>query len=625
MHAAMQSFLQYRRICKQLKQQLVVKHESPDEAWTGERRYSYQGGRIQSEPREPDDGEPATRRREHGHRTRISGPTLQPRHTTATHLEPDGDVERADYDTQIQGDPQTINSAETLGDTPEMIVTGLERCRPEADDPNDVPDGTANGGGRKAQQDKVVVVTFEGDCDPMDPHNWPILCRFGCTVLVAFTASVILWASTIYSAALSSARWYYGTSFELQIVPTALYLIGVGIGGVVTAPLSEVVGRNPVYIPSLTLFILFTMGSALSQNIAQGIVCRAFAGFFGSAPLVCAGGSLVDLWSRIERIYAFPIYAILTFMGPIVSPTPGSFVTMAKAVNWRFVDWMTMIFAGVILTLVVLCLPETYSPVILHWKAKQLRLLTGDPRYRPPLEFKRVSFILRVAHALYRPFLLFVTEPIIMIFAVYLSIIFIILYTFVAGYVHIYKEIYHFNTGQTGLAFLGIAVGIWLAAPLVPLAMKLLRKDILRSRAEGKDRPGPEIGLYMAMFGAPAVPLALFWMGWTARASISVWFPLASSVLFGFGVICVFVSSYQYISDAFENHAASALASIQVFRFTAAGVMVVVSEKMYRHLGVAWTLSVFGALATVLLPVPYVLYRWGPVVRRWSRYARSEG
>ncbi|KAJ6079779.1 hypothetical protein N7467_009532 [Penicillium canescens] len=152
--------------------------------------------------------------------------------------------------------------------------------------------------------------------------------------------------------------------------------------------------------------------------------------------------------------------------------------------------------------------------------------------------------------------------------------------------------------------------------------MYFLRREIIRSRTRGQHRPDPEVSLYMGMFGAPAIPISMFWMGWTARESISYWSPLTSSVMFGFGVLCIFVSSYQYVADSFELHAASALSSLQVLRLVASGVMAIVSEIMYRDLGVAWTLTVLGGISFVFLPVPFVLYWKGPQVRARSRYAR---
>lgn len=388
-----------------------------------------------------------------------------------------------------------------------------------------------------------------------------------------------------------------------------------------TAPISEVVGRNPMYLTCLPLFILFNMGAGLSQSISQRIICRALAGFFGSALLVCSAAALVDIWSLIERVYAFPVYAVITFLGATVAPVPGSVVTYVQAVSWRFVDWITIIMAGILLGLVILFLPETYSPILLYWKAKQLRRITGDDRYRAPLEFKRVTFGWRLTHALYRPFLLFWTEPIIIVWSLYLAVIFIILYTFSAGFVAIFEKNYDLIQGQAGLTFLSISVGVCLSLPLVPFTMRLIRKNIYRARERGQSRPQPEFNLYLSMFGAPFIPVALFWMGWTARSSISIWCPLIGAMVFGFSVLCVFVSAYQYVAAAFEYHPASALASLQMFRLVAAGVMAVVAELMYKKLGVHWVLSVLGFIALVFLPVPYVLFVWGWRVREWSRYS----
>ncbi|KAJ5774466.1 hypothetical protein N7457_009362 [Penicillium paradoxum] len=627
----MQSFYQHRRIRRKLELQFVTRHEKPEDIWTHEGRYYYRDGEIQTCPHEPDDDLPADRRREHGHRTFISGPSLYPRHSVRSHLEREGDFERADFDPELQTDPHTINTEETLGDTTEMMITGIERPRPGIGAAAGISEGAPVGVDDRPietdsdidsiKKDKLIAVTFEGECDKMDPHNWSLACRMYTTILTSLLACVIFWSSTIDTTALTSTKLLFHTSLEVQTLPTAMFLIGSGLGALVTAPVSELFGRNPVYIPTMVAFMLFNMGAGLSQTAVQRIICRGLAGLFGSAPSVLAAATLVDVWSRIERVYAFPAFSIIVFTGPLVGPIPGSAVV--SETSWRWVDWMTIIFAALILVPVILFLPETYSPILLYWKAKELRRLTGDDRYRSPLEFKRVSFLHRLRTSLYRPILLFTTEPIIMIHSAILSLLFIILYTFVAGYVAIFEHEYKFSSVTTAVAFLGIEVGILLSAAVVPLSMWLMRREIHRSRARGQSRPDPEITLYMGMFGAPAVPISLFWMGWTSRPEISHWSPLIASVLFGFGTLCIFISAYQYVADAFELHVASALSSLQVLRLVSAGVMAIVAEIMYHALGIGRTLTLLGGLSLLFLPMPYLLYWKGYKVRKWSRYARS--
>ena len=210
-------------------------------------------------------------------------------------------------------------------------------------------------------------------------------------------------------------------------------MVGFGVRGALTGPISEVIGRNAVYVSSLIVFGLFNVGAGLVRHhLWERMVCRCLTGFFAALLAVTPAGSLIDLWSRIERVYAFALYAIISFSGPLVAPTPGAFIDRAKspAVSWSWVDYVTCMLTAIVLILIVLFLPESYSPLLLLCKTKQLRRLTGDNRYRAPLEFRKVSFVKRIGHSLYRPLLLFVTEPIIMVFAVYLSVIFIPLYTF---------------------------------------------------------------------------------------------------------------------------------------------------------------------------------------------------
>lgn len=51
------------------------------------------------------------------------------------------------------------------------------------------------------------------------------------------------------------------------------------------APMSEYFGRNPVYMLSWFLLVVFQVPLALAPNIATVLACRLLQGFFGSAPL----------------------------------------------------------------------------------------------------------------------------------------------------------------------------------------------------------------------------------------------------------------------------------------------------------------------------------------------------
>ena len=447
----------------------------------------------------------------------------------------------------------------------------------------------------------------------------------GSRLNIAFIGWIVGFASSVDSAALMQAKADFGVSEVTESLATGIFLIGFGVGALFAGPVSETIGRNPVYIATLLLYMIFIMASALAPNIGAQLAFRFIAGCFAATPLVCAGGSISDLWNPMERVYAFPIFANAAFVGPVFGPIVGGFVGESSLVSWRWCEWITLIISGLVLSLVIFFQPETYAPILLKWKATHLRQLTGDDRYKAEIEIREVSFLPRLGTALYRPFVLTFSEPIIILIALYLTVIYIILFTFLNGYTFVFTETHGFSEGMTGLAFIGIAIGLCLSSLLVPIVYKWAHQELARVKEQGGSRLPPEFRLWFAMLGAPAIPISMFWMAWTDYSWISYWSPLGASVLFGYGILCVFISSYQYIIDSYESYAASALASVTLIRYVVAGAMVEVAIPFYKNLGVHWTLTILGALSALLVPVPYVFYRLGPKIRGRSEYAMVKG
>jgi multidrug resistance protein len=428
---------------------------------------------------------------------------------------------------------------------------------------------------KKPEHETVFVVGYESEKDIMNPHNWSFMTRIFATIMIAAIGFIVGFASAIDSAALKQASADFGVSDVTESLATGLFLIGFGLGSLYAGPISETVGRNPVYIVTMAIYMIWIMASALAPNIGAQLVFRFLAGFFGSTPLTCAGGSLSDLWDPMERVLAFPVFANAAFMGPVIGPVVGGFIGQSNIVSWRWCEWITLIISGAVLTLIILFQPETFAPVLLKWKASHLREITGDSRYVSDVEIRADPFWKRLLHALYRPFILVAREPIVALFALYLTVVYIILFTFLEGYAYVFGETYGFSEGLTGLAFLGIAVGLCCASLLVPLIYHWTKRDLKKIREEKGPNAHlpPEKRLWFAMFGAPAIPISLFWMGWTAYSSISYWSALVASVFFGFGILCIFISTYQYIIDSYEMYAASALAALSVIRYVASGAM----------------------------------------------------
>lgn len=488
---------------------------------------------------------------------------------------------------------------------------------------------------------KVFVVCWENATDPLNPQNKSLATRLSTTMTVACLAWIVGAAASIDVAVMPQASKEFGVSHVVESLATGmvsflyscskrmltgviligLFLVGFSLGAVFAGPLSETFGRNAVYISTLIVFMVFIMASGLSPNIGAQLVFRFLAGFFGSTPLTCAGGTIADMWNPLEKTYSFALYAIVGFGGPVLGPVVGSYIGTGSIGSWRWTEWIILIASGFVLSLICLFQIETYPPLLLKWKARHLRNLTGDDRFQAELEITKATLWTRLKIAMQRPFLM-MGEPIIMLMALYLTIIYIVQFTFLDGYNYIFREPYGISQGLTNVIFAGIFVGIVFAGGLVPIVFLKTKREIAVHGLEDGKRINPEMRLWYAMLGgAPAIPISLFWMGWTDYSSVSIWSPICASVLFGYGLICIFMSAYMYIIDSYGTYSASALTFVTFTRYLTAGGMTVVGIPFYENVGTHWTLTIMACISLLMVPVPYVFYKWGHHVRARSRYA----
>lgn len=95
-----------------------------------------------------------------------------------------------------------------------------------------------------------VLVGFDGEDDPLDPMNWSLSYKWLVTGVVSITSFIVTGASAIDTEVVPQIMSDFGISEEVALLGTALFMIAFGLGSLVSAPFSEILGRNPVYIIS---------------------------------------------------------------------------------------------------------------------------------------------------------------------------------------------------------------------------------------------------------------------------------------------------------------------------------------------------------------------------------------
>ena len=140
------------------------------------------------------------------------------------------------------------------------------------------------------------------------------------------------------------------------------------------------IGRNPVYIGTLVVFVALQAPTALAVNFGMLLAFRFLTGFIGSPVLATGGASIGDMYKPSTRAYGIGIWGISAVCGPVLGPLIGGFAVQAE--DWSWAIWELMWLSGFCLLIIIFFLPETSSSNILYRRARRLRKLTKRDNLR---------------------------------------------------------------------------------------------------------------------------------------------------------------------------------------------------------------------------------------------------
>lgn len=320
----------------------------------------------------------------------------------------------------------------------------------------------------------------------------------------------------------------------------------------------------------------------------------------------------------------------------VIGPLVGGF--LSDALGWRWLYWIQLILSGCCYCLLTFTVPETYAPTILAKRAKKMRRQLKDDRYVTEQDLDMRPFGERLRIFLIRPFQLLCRELIVFLMAVYMSVLYGLLYMFFIAYPIIFQEGKGYSAGITGLMFIPIAVGVLMSAACAPLVnkhyMTLVRKH--------NGKPPAEARLIPMMVSCWFIPIGLFIFAWTSYPHLTWVGPCLAGWPVGFGFIFLYNSANNYLVDSYQHQAASALAAKTFLRsFWGAGVVLFTIQMYHRYvqcplrklqlpyvpltfdpsLGYQWASSLLAFISLACCAIPFVFYFKGAAIRRRSHYA----
>lgn len=108
----------------------------------------------------------------------------------------------------------------------------------------------------------------------------------------------------------------FDVSRTVAILTISLYVLALGFGPIIGGPVSETIGRQPVYVGSLVLSGLFTLGAGFTHSFAGLCILRFLAGMCGGPLLAVIAGSLIELYPVETRGPPMALLILTPFLGP---------------------------------------------------------------------------------------------------------------------------------------------------------------------------------------------------------------------------------------------------------------------------------------------------------------------
>lgn len=339
------------------------------------------------------------------------------------------------------------------------------------------------------------------------------------------------------------------------------------------------------------------------------IIMRILGGGASASVQAVGAGTIADIWEPAERGRAMGIFYLGPLTGPLFSPIIGG--ALAQGFNWRATMWFLTIYGGVMLLMLVFCLPETL--------AKRPPGPTSQPTTSSP-ENNNNSLLRRVSTAqslkntasllkrlLLDPLtiLLYLRHPPVLISVYSAAIAFGALFVLNISIQSTFSQPpYSFPSLPVGLLYLAPSTGYMVASMLggrwIDRIMAREARRAARYDADGRLVYLPEDRMRENMWLAGTLyPGALIWYGWTAEKGVHWVVPSIANFAFGVGSMLVFGAVTTMLTEFMPQRSSSGVAINNFVRNIFSCVGGVVAQPLISTMGNGWLCTMIGLFAWV--------------------------
>ena len=221
------------------------------------------------------------------------------------------------------------------------------------------------------------------------------------------------------------------------------FFFGICFGQLVCGPMLDRFGRKKPLLTGLVLYILASLGCALSKSIEALIFFRFLQALGGCVGMVAPNAIVRDLFPVDQNAKVFSLLILILGVSPILAPTAGSYIV--ANFGWQVVFITLAVVTTLILAAVIKWLPESKKPDAAY-SLKPRSVLQGYVQVLKEPQFTTYAFAGAIASAG--------------------------LFAYLAGSPFVFMQLYGVSEQGYGLLFALIAAGLIGCSQLNNLALR---------------------------------------------------------------------------------------------------------------------------------------------------------
>ncbi len=180
---------------------------------------------------------------------------------------------------------------------------------------------------------------------------------FRLTVLLALLTSMGPLSTDMYLPSLPDISRVFGTDDARTQLTLSVFLFGFAAGMLIYGPLADRLGRKPVLLSGLALFVLASIGCTFSPSIEALIAGRFVQALGAAGPVVLARAIVRDLYRGAEAGRMLSHMGAIMGLVPAIAPVLGG--VLHDAFGWRVIFAIIAALGLALLALGAFSLPET--------------------------------------------------------------------------------------------------------------------------------------------------------------------------------------------------------------------------------------------------------------------------